>query len=309
MDEMTPAVAHVISRISSLRGIESTDLGKDGAINVVIAGGINRDLREEVLDIGRRAMLAVRVYYRMPDGNVIGESKPVIETLYGKSEWVEDYYKTVRVPGFAGDSSDAPPEEVAAEPKGSLKLRRIRAQTRGRPVVAWRVGDDEIRVGTKIKFEKEACLQWTSGRTLTIKPGAEAHIAELSTRRPIVFIRIGDYDSVELPVHTIGHLFTTVKANGKVKSEAKEPKKKDLPPEIHRILNAVGFGQPVGWARDNDTDNVPANDPFFRDRWISRGVTTIDDDIETEDDQVLPDPDDDTEDPSHKHRALIVGKR
>lgn len=289
----------VARKIAAISGVEFSQVSDNGVIEVVIAG-INRHLREDVLEIAQRAMMPIMVGYRAPDGNVIGEKQ-------AKNEWVEDYYKSIHVPGFATDTSEAPPEEVAAEPQGAQKLHRIRAKTRGRPVVAWRVGDDEIRAGSTIKFTKEACLQWTMGRTLTVKPGAKAKVSQLSSRRPIVFIQIGDYDGVELPVHTLGHLFSQDKPEkAKKKEESRqftESKQSAMSSEMSRIMMAVGLGKQLGWGRPEGEDDVPENQPFNRDGWISKGDTDIQDDMVAPDDG-----DDEVEVPRHQ-KALILSRR
>src|SRR4051812_35996388 len=139
-------VAQLISRI---RGVESADATDYGTVQAVISGGINRSLREQILDVGRDTFVPIQVFYRMPDGRVIGEDS----TDAKKVEWVDDFYSTLHVPGFLGTDSSAPPEEVSKDPKGALKLRRVRASTRGKPVVAWRYGNAEVRAGSQIKFD------------------------------------------------------------------------------------------------------------------------------------------------------------
>ena len=69
-------LGYVAKRIQSLEGIESTSVSKCGTV-VAIAntGGIDRDLRQEALALGKNAMVPVRVFYKMPDGRVIGEEE------------------------------------------------------------------------------------------------------------------------------------------------------------------------------------------------------------------------------------------
>lgn len=281
--------------------IESADITDLGTIKVVIAGGINRSIREDVLEIGKRAMLPIQVFYRMPDGEVVGEGQGP------QNEWIQDYYKTVVLPNFVGTPSDAPPEQVAAEPKGALKLRRVRSKKRGRPVVAWRLGDDELRVGTRIKFNKEAALQWSMNRTLNVRPGATATVNELSTRRPVAFIRIGgEYDNIELPIHMMGHLFNL--DSGPKLKESTEGKRKDssLTPEFMKTMAAIG------WGRDQEKDDVPGNSPFDRDRWQARALDTLDDEYEEsvdEDEMLVLDPDDAKQKPVKNQKTLILSKR
>jgi hypothetical protein len=223
-------VQHVLDKISNLAGVLSADVGKIGEINVTL-NGRNRDLREDILEIGKRAMLPIRVFYKLSDGTSIGEA-------------LEDYYKPLHVPGALGDTSLAPPEEVAAEPKGALKLKRLRGPGRGRPVVGWRYGEDEIRKGTNIKFKNDASLQWTMGRVLNVKPGASGKIIDLSTNKPMAYIQVGGYDSVELPIHSIGHIFDVQKKE-KVKTESNEYVDNELGykvPELRRLINVIGMG-------------------------------------------------------------------
>lgn len=273
--------------------VESAEITDVGAIKVIIKGGIDRALREDVLEVGRRAMLPVHVFYRMDDGEVVGEN-------IQQSEWVGDYYKSIHVPGFGGSAgstqSDAPPEEVAVEPKGALKLRRVRATTRGRPVVAWRLGQDEVRIGTKLKFNKEAALQWSMDRTLNVRPGATAQVTQLSSRRPIVFVKIGDsYDDIELPVHMMGHVFTTQKSTKESMAEAKV--KIRISPDFDRLMTSIG------WGRDPDKDEVQGNSPMFKDKNVAR-------DQEFEEDADCDDQDDDDDDEKKStQKILIVDKR
>lgn len=279
---MSYSPSYVARMVSHMKGVESAEVTDYGTVQVVIAGGINRALREDILSIGKDTFIPIQVFYRMPDGRAIGE-----ETKdHKRVEWIDDFYAPLHVPGFLGTNSEAPPEEVSKDPKGALKLRRVRASTRGKPVVAWRYGSSEVRAGSKIKFDKEAALQWTMGRTLSVRSGASAHVNELSSRRPIAFIRIGDYDNVELPIHMLGHFFSVMPNDAKKESlgEAKKTKAKDivdLSPEFGRIMNAVG----IGWGRDPAKDNVPVNQPFDHDQWIARSKDVIDDDVELEEDE------------------------
>lgn len=290
------SLEYVRNRIARMARVESAEITDIGAIKVVLSGGIDRALREDVLEVARRAMLPVHVFYRMPDGKVVGEE-------VAKTEWVGDYYKDLNVPGFGGSAnsapSSAPPEEVAAEPKGALKLRRVRAGTRGRPVVAWRLGQDELRVGTKVKFSKEAALQWSMGRTLNVRPGATAEVVQLASRRPIVFVKIGDhYNDVELPVHMLGHIFTTEK---KLKESVDEAKRKKISPEFDRLMNAIG------WGRDDDRDDVQGNSPAFIDRYVARDQE-FEEDCDSDEDVLVPD-DSNEKKPERFQKSVIVDKR
>jgi hypothetical protein len=242
----------VAQKIARLRGVAEATVANDGAINVITANGIDRRLREEALDIGKRAMVPVRVFYRMPDGAVIGESK------LQKKEGIEDYYTPIYVRGFAGAEQEAPPEEVAAEPKGAEKLKRIRAATRGRPVVGWKLGDKAIRRGTEIQFKKGCSLAWTMGRSLNVKEGAKGKIVDLSTKRPIAYLSVGGFEGVELPVHMLGTIFDVSGSQDQkaANESAVDDKLGYLGPELKRIIMAVGFGRVPGV---DDTNSNTAN--------------------------------------------------
>ena len=285
------SLEHVCDKISRLSKVESAEVTDIGTIKVIIHG-MDRSLREDILNIGKNAMLAIQVFYKMPDGNVVGE----------QNEWVGDYYKPLHVPGFAGSPKEAPPDEVASKPDGAQKLKRIRAKTRGRPVVGWRLGDNELRVGTKVKFSREAALQWSLGRTLTVRPGATAEVSELSSRRPIAFIKIGgDYSDVELPIHMMGQVFQAVMP---AKMESVDEVKKTKPKsEFNRLMMAIG------WGRDPDEPQPSDNNPVFRDRWKLRDGEWEEDVEDAEEDMLGPDPDDTDNKASRDNKALILSKR
>jgi hypothetical protein len=253
---MLDFVAQKIARVS---GVEAASVAPDGGINAITANGIDRRLREEILSMGQRAMVPVRVFYRMPDGAVIGENEALKVQKALKREAIEDYYTPIFVDGFAGSKSEAPPEEVAAETDGALKLKRVRSKTRGRPVVAWKYGEKTVRRGMEIKFNKACSLAWTLGRTLNIKPGASAKVMDLATKRPVAYVSLGEYDSVELPIHMLGTTFDVL-ATGRPKAtgehKAIDDKLGYLGPELKRIIQAVGFGRAPG---STDTADNTAN--------------------------------------------------
>ncbi len=271
--EVSAVTRHVRNKIAAHAGVESVNISDVGGLEVVLGGGVNRPLREAILDMARNAMIPVSVSYRMPSGQMFEESKES-----PTQEWVADYYTPLKIPGFAGEPVEAPPEEVAAEPKGALKLSRIRSKTRGRPVVAWRIGGQEVRAGTQVKFAKEACLQWTMGRTITIKPGASANVSELSSRRPIAFIKVGEYDQVELPIHMLGHAYNVDQV--KVESVI-EAKKSKMSPELKKIMIQVGMGgQAAGWDDQQGRRRNP-DDVLTRLGTAPAGSAALDDDINT----------------------------
>ncbi len=178
-----------LDKILKLNGVNGALLAEDGALRVEISQ-MDDDLHESVMAVGKSYMVPVQI------------------------RLVEDVaYAPIQVAGALGDKPVAPPEEVAADVDGALKLKRIRGTTRGRPVIGWRYGKHEVRQGTKLKFSKDSCLKWTMGRTLMVKPGAGATVTALSSRRPIVFISMGEYDDIELPVHMLGHV-TEVDTDG-----------------------------------------------------------------------------------------------
>lgn len=298
-------LGNVAGRIRKLEGIESVTVDKVGTIIAVVnTGGINRRLRQEALALGKNAMVPVRVFYRMPDGKVIGEADfsdetyrcrycpedatkkivcsrgfaPVCDEHEDKAkktllmqgyhveavislEAIEDYYTRVYVKGFAGDKLDAPPEDVAGSPnpEGAKKLQRVRGSSRGRPVVAWKYGDMELRSGSTVKFKSDTCLNWKGGQTMNVKKGSIGHVYELSTKNPIAYLQIGEYSGVQLPIHAIGHLFDVMV------SETKEEVPK--PPSLgyQRLMNTIGFSSELP---QHDT---PKNHPT-RDRRRTRRV-------------------------------------
>jgi hypothetical protein len=219
-----PVVDFIAKKIARVPGVELSAIVRDGAIDVVLEGGYNRPLRAHVLSIGQRAMVPVRVYYRMPDGRAIGEGAAV-EEFEGnslQSEAIEDYYTRIHVAGFAGAPPLAPPDEVAGDaygdkdvPKddksrdqsGQLKLQRIRGTTRGRPVIGWAYGDHTVKQGCRVKFKKAAVLQWTMGRTLNVKAGAKGTVTSLASKRPIAYLSMGGESQIELPIHAVGHVY------------------------------------------------------------------------------------------------------
>lgn len=257
-----PAVDHVARKVARVPGVEQSFVCRDGAVDAIIEGGYNRRLREHLLDIGRRAMIPVRVFYRMEDGRAIGEG-------------VEDYYTPIKVPGFAGEPKAPPkPADVAGDAYphpysnhsksdrdgyGQLKLQRLRASTRGRPVVGWKYGDHTVKKGCKVKFKKHACLQGMGGRSVNVRPGMMAKVHGLSSRRPIAFLSMGGHKSVELPVHAVGHVYDVmVDATLESTQYSEAPMSSKLTPELQRLVMTVGFGR-----RPDDVD-TKKNSAHFR---------------------------------------------
>lgn len=232
-------VKNAANKIARLHGVESVDIAKDGAINVILAGGINRPLREDVLAIAKRDLVPVRVFYHMPDDRIIGESDITF------AEAIEDWYQPVHVPGFVGDRPEAPADEIS-KPDGGEKLKRLRAKTRGRPVVGWKMGDSVIKRGTVLRAKRDVSLAWTGDRAINVKAGSTAKVYDLATKRPLVYADFGQYSGVEIPIHSIGSMFDLVKdktPKTKPKIEGIEDTIGYKAPELKRLINAIGLGE------------------------------------------------------------------
>jgi len=266
MTHYSSTVDHVAKKIARLPGVEASFIGRDGAIDAVLEKAYDRPLREHVIKIGMNAMVPVRVYYRMPDGDIVGEEK---------TEAIEDFYTTIHVAGFAGSEPSAPPEKIAGDAQGTvdvgkekdtrddagqLKLVRLRAKTRGREVVGWRYGDKTLRAGDKIKFKQACVLQWTMGRTVRVSAGMMGKVSSVSSKSPMGYLSIGGHDGIELPVHAIGHVFD-VMVDPALESKATTvtAKHAGLPPEMARLVMTVGFGRPPG-----EQFATPTNGPKFK---------------------------------------------
>jgi len=285
MSYVPPVVDYVAKKIARVPGVELSAIVRDGAIDVVLEGGYNRPLRAHVLSIGQRAMVPVRVYYRMPDGRAIGEDIAVSEFKENRlqNEAIEDYYTRVHVAGFAGEPAKAPPDQVAGDAygtvdvkkdvdardsSGQLVLKRIRGKTRGRPVVGWAYGDHTLKKGCKVKFKKQASLQWTMGRTVTVKAGSYGTVTGLASKRAIAYLSMGGQDQIELPVHAVGHVYD-VMVDPKLEStrpfdEARatakpiDNKTGYKNSELKRLVMTVGFG------RAPHEDDTPKNTARFK---------------------------------------------
>ena len=266
MSFVSPAVEHVARKIARTPGVEASYIGKDGAVDAVLETAFDRVTRQRVLDIGKRALVPVRVFYNMPDGETIGEAE------IGKFESLEDYYTQVHVDGFAGSEPKAPPNDVAGDAygtkdvkqnvdardsSGQLKLSRIRSTTRGRPVIGWKYGSSALRVGDKVKFKKACCLQMAMGKTINISAGSTASVSQMSSRRPIAYLSLGGSDKVELPIHAVGHVYDVMvdPRLESVQQEAVNNKLGYMTPELKRLVMTVGFG------RDVQADETPTNTP------------------------------------------------
>jgi len=208
------------------------------------------------------------VFYRMPDGDVIGESEAA------KYESLDDFYTAIQVAGFAGDDRASSPDEIAGDAygdkdvsrnsdvrdkDGQLKLTRIRAGSRGRPVVGWKYGDRTLRVGDSVKFKKSCCLQWTMGRTVNVSPGATGRVSQMSSRRPIAYLNLGNNEKVELPIHAVGHVYDVmVDPNLESREQRRAPLAERAPrssmtTQMKRLVMTIGFGREPG------TDDEPTN--------------------------------------------------
>ena len=270
MSFVPPAVDHVAKKIARIPGVAASYIGKDGAIDAVLETAFDRVTRQEVIQVGMRAMVPVRVFYQMPDGEMIGEDEA------GQYESLEDFYTDIHVAGFAGDTPKAPPEDIGGDSygrvsignsserdsSGQLKLARIRAKTRGRPVVGWKYGTKSVKNGDRVKFKKACCLQWTMGREdICIPPGTMGLVAQMSSRRPIAYLKIGDNERVELPIHAVGHVYDVMVDPSMESRDDRRPqlreRKTSLTPTMKRIMNTVGFGRLPG------QDDTPTNSANF----------------------------------------------
>lgn len=279
-----PIVDFIAKKIARIDGVEVSLVTQEGAVDVILDGGYNRPLRERVLGIGMKAMVPVRVFYRMPDGRAIGEAsaRKEYERNAQFGEAIEDYYTRIHVAGFAGEPAEAPPDQAAGDSYGTdvkkdtdsrddygqLKLSRIRGNTRGRPVVGWKYGKHTLRKGSEIKFRKDACLQWTMGRTMSVKAGAHAMVTSLASKRPLVYLSMGGYDQIELPIHAVGHVYDVMVDPQLESRELHEQRGKSskvvnntlgyLSPEMKRLVMTIGFGRHPG------QDDTPSNKAHFR---------------------------------------------
>lgn len=265
MSYIPPTVERVAQKIARVPGVELSAIARDGAVDAVIEGGYNRPLREQLLRIGHRSLVPVRVFYRMSDGRAIGESE-----ARSHEESIEDFYTDVHVSGFVGSRKQPDPatsagdaygdwsskDEKERDDYGQLKLCRLRTRGRGRPVVGWKYGKKGIRKGDKVKFSKAASLRWTMGRTVKVRPGATGYVSDVSTSQPILYLQMGNREQVEVPVHAIGHIYDVMLTPSlEHKDELQE--RSGIPNEIRRLVMAVGFGRAPG---DGDT---PTNTRHF----------------------------------------------
>lgn len=273
MVHFSPAVDHVAKRIARLPGVEASFIARDGAISAVLEQAFDRLLRERIIQMGMRSMIPVRVFYRMPDGNIVGEMKEG-----RKAEAIEDFYTTIHVAGFAGSDPSAPPEEIAGDAYGDkvgkekddrdnlgqLKLVRIRSASRGRQVLGWRYGKSTVRIGDKVKFKEPCVLQWTMGRTVKVGAGMMGAVSQMSSKSPMAFLSIGGHDGIELPIHAVGHVYDVMvdpALESKDSGKARDVMPSDVtsPLNVSRKLGTVGFGRPHGepWV-------TPRNGPNFK---------------------------------------------
>ena len=324
MSFVPPAVDHVAKKIARYPGVEASYVNWDGAIDAVLETAFDRTTRQEVIGIGMRAMVPVRVFYRMPDGDLIGEDEAK------QYESLEDYYTDIHVAGFAGDTPKAPPEDIGGDSYGrvrigkaqddrdaggQLKLARIRASSRGRPVVGWRYGDKSVRKGDKVKFKRACCLQWTMGRTVNVRPGATGTVSQMSSRRPIAYLSLGGNDKIELPIHAVGHVYDVMvdpnleSVRPQQSQQLTERVRSSLTPQMKRLVMAIGFGRPPG------ADDTPTNTAKFTgpDQPDLMGYTSGG----PEEDQLVPPPEKGDDEPkvrvrqngAVKKKTVILSKR
>jgi hypothetical protein len=276
MTFISPAVDHVARKIARVPGVEASFIGKDGAVDAVLETAFDRPLRQHVIQLGMRAMVPVRVFYRMPDGNIVGE-----ERKGEKIEAIEDFYTNIHVAGFAGSDPSAPPEAIAGDAYGDkvgkekddrddygqLKLVRIRSASRGRQVLGWRYGKSTVRVGDKVKFKEPCVLQWTMGRTVKVGAGMSGAVSQVSSKSPMAYLSIGGHDGIELPVHAVGHVYDVMidpALESKNPGKARDVMPKDVlhPLNIARKTMTVGFGRPHAepWVTAKNGPNFKSQD-------------------------------------------------
>lgn len=250
MVHFSPTVDHVAKKIARLPGVEASFIGRDGAIDAVLETVNDQPLREHVIQVGARAMVPVRVFYRTPDGDIIG----------AKTEAIEDFYTTIHVAGFAGSEPSAPPDKIAGDAQGDqkvgaeketrddagqLKLARIRSTSRGREVVGWRYGTKALRSGDKVKFKEACVLQWTAGRTVKVPVGMTGKVSKVASKSPMAYLSMGGHDGIELPVHAIGHVYDVmIDPALESKATAVTSRQVGLPPQIAKLVSTIGFGRP-----------------------------------------------------------------
>jgi hypothetical protein len=296
MSYIPSAVDHVARKIARLPGVEGSFISRDGAIDAVLETAFDRPLRQHVIQMGMRAMVPVRVFYRMPDGNIVGESKV---------EGIEDFYTNIHVAGFAGSDPSAPPDAIAGDAygdkdvgkekdtrddAGQLKLVRIRSETRGRKVIGWRYGSNAVRAGDKVKFKEPCVLQWTMGRTVKVGSGMSGKVSQVSSKSPMAYLSIGGHDGIELPVHAIGHVFDVMVDPALESKQTSRPTTVNRtmagrPLEISRQLMTVGFGQPP----DGDS-GTPSNSPHHKPGHVrhTQGASSKPESVEGNEDMLVP---------------------
>jgi hypothetical protein len=319
MSYIPPAVDHVARKIARLPGVEASYIGRDGAIDAVLETAFDRPLRQHVIQMGMRAMVPVRVFYRMPDGNIVGE-----ERKGSKVESIEDFYTNIHVAGFAGSDSSAPPEAIAGDAygdrdvgkekdtrddQGQLKLVRIRSETRGRQVLGWRYGKNAVRTGDKVKFKEPCVLQWTMGRTVKVGTGMSGKVSQVASKSPMAYLSIGGHDGIELPIHAVGHIYDVMvdpALESKSRPVDRTPADLNLPPQIARLVMTVGFGRPPG-----ESWETPLNGPKFRGRDLPdmHGYRSVG----SEEDMLVPNGDKDVDEPKisvgDKKKTVLLGRK
>lgn len=273
-------IKYVAEKINQLKGVARVDC-HNGVICPVITG-VNPELREEVLDICRRAMLPVKVQYQLEDGALVTHdqlvefhlplvsySNAVINNLgvRGPLEPDRNWYQPIQVDGALGEPKMAPPDEVVNAKDGAEKLKRLRANTRGRPVVGWKLGDRVVRKGDTLKAIDHCPLQWTMGRVINVRPGMTAKVTELSSRRPIAYADLGEYSGVEIPVHMLGKMFDLVTNNGKIETTEREGEVlQKTAPEFYQLFGIKDIRQPdLVQLEDEEEEDLllpPSKDPL-----------------------------------------------
>lgn len=305
MSGFSHVVGHVAKKIATTPGVEASFIARDGAVDVVLEKAFDRPLREHVIRMGMRAMVPVRVFYRMPDGDIVGENKG------GKNEAIEDFYTNVHVAGFAGSEPTAPADKIAGDAYGDkiekpddkdrddfgqLKLTRIRSGSRGRPVIGWQYGKDSLKVGDRVKFKNACVLQWTMGRTVRVSPGMTGMVSQVSSRSPMVYMAMNGADGIELPVHAIGHVYDVMLSPAMEDATpiAIRISRSSLPPELSRLVGAIGLSMPAAEnMHHHGRGETETNSPHFRGRPLPDlnrygSIITASSDDEADEDMLVP---------------------
>lgn len=255
-ENIVKKLSYVTARIEEIEGIESVSVAPNGLIEVTITGP-NTELREHVLDACSAAMFAAKVKYRMQDGRVLThqelkESHSVTLPLVSFAQAAiaglgvqgpvaqNTGFQTVFVQGGELDTPQTPPEVIARDVDGADQLKRVRANTRGKPVIGWKLGDQLVKKGTTLKITKACDLQWTFGRIVNLNAGTIANVVDIASRRPIAYVTSGEYDAIEFPIHLLGKAANIVTEPSEESCEPEDVSDKEslksTAPDIYKLF-------------------------------------------------------------------------